>query len=242
MESYNKNILIINDKVEELKDKGFLSFLQPKGFKICWQPEPEVGLILASHKYSIIFIDFKFDNSVQYTGTSLCYAIREKCPLSTIILLTAYGKENIEKFSHAPWDGYIDKEQKGVKIRQLNSTIQNRITEAIEIRTNKISILSKIPNETKAIDDKKTILNKLEKLYNDKPESKNWDDTSVAHQLEYKSRAALSQKFTCRNKETKELKKEALIFRHVLMNNPDAWKLAKDHYGPLKNLVAFFSV
>lgn len=239
MESYNKNILIIDDKIQELEDE-VVQPLKRLGFFVERQSNPESGLILASHYYSIVFIDYKFDNSTKHTGTSLCYKIREACPLSTIILLTAYGKENIGNFAHADWDGYFEKGKKGVKARDLDTIIQDCLTMAIKVRENKYPILGKIPSETQAIIDKKAILDKLEELYRDKPFANLWEDKAVALNIGYNSREALSGKFTCQTKGTKSLIKEALIFRHLLMTNPDTWLLARKHYGPLRNLEIFF--
>jgi len=239
MESYNKNILIIDDKIQELEDE-VVQPLKRLGFFVEPQSNPESGLKLASHYYSIIFIDYQFDNSIKHTGTTLCFKIREDCPLSTIILLTAYGKENIGNFTHADWDGYFEKGKKGVKASDLDTIIQECLTKAIEVRENKYPILKKIPTETKAIRDKKAILDKLEELYEVKPIAKDWDHEAVALELGYNNRSALSQKFTTQSKETKALKKEALIFRHILMTNPSQWLLAREHYKPLSELESFF--
>lgn len=242
MESYNRNILIIDDKAHELnRDAAFQDLLERLGFTVEMQVTPESGLIVASHKYSVIFIDYQFGENAKHTGTSLCYAIRKKCPLSTIILLTAYGKENIGNFNHADWDGYFEKDFIGKKASELDDLMKNCLTKAITIRhTQKLPILNKIPHETKAINDKKNILDNLEQLYNNTPAAKMWDDTAVAKELGYNNRTALSLKFTCENEETNSLKKEALIFRHILLNNPTSWQQARKHYKPLKRLAEFF--
>lgn len=172
MESYNKKILIIADKMEEIYP--IQNILKLLGYLVEPQSNPESGLAIASHKYSIIFIDYQFDNSTKYTGTSLCCAIRKKCPLSTIILLTNYGKENIGNFVYADWDGYFDKESTGARARDLDDLMKDCVAKAITLQyTLKLPILNKISQETKAINDKRGILDKLEQLYNNNPDAKN---------------------------------------------------------------------
>lgn len=239
MSPYNKNILIIDDKVTEIEAEIIMP-LSRMSFIIEKQSNPESGLEVASHKYSVIFIDFKFDNSTKHNGTSLCYSIRKKCPLSTLILLTAFGKENIDQFTHAPWDGYFEKGKKGIRARELDSILENCLNEAVGRRYDKTPYLKNMPNEETKIKERIDILNKLQNLFVSNSAAKRWNDEAIAKQLGYNNRTALSQKFTTTNSETDELKKDALIFRHIIINKLTDCTLAKEHYAPLKNLVDFF--
>jgi len=241
MNPYNNNILIIDDKISELQAE-IIEPLERMNFYIEKQPNPESGLCLASHRFSVIFIDFQFDFFPNINGAILCEKIRKKCPLSTLILITGYNRGHFEQFSHAPWDGGFEKGKLGERPSQLDIQIKECLNKSIKSRYDKIPLLSIVPNEREMITEKIRILDKLQSLYEMNKNAKHYDDTAVATELGYKNRSALSQKFTPRNCDTGELKKEALIFRHIIMNEPSKWELAKKHYSPLSHLLEFFSI
>lgn len=242
MKPYNNNILVIDDKVEELTDE-IITPLKRMNFNVEKQSNPQSGLQIASHYYSVIFIDFQFDNSTELDGTKLCKKIRKRYPLSTLILLTAFGKENIQNFAHAPWDGYFEKDEPGTRPSELDIRLLERLNEAVKERFENVPFLKNIPNELAKINKATYILNKLQDLFNTKAEAKIWSDEAIATELEFNNRAALAQKFTQQNSETNEIKKDALIFRHIIMSNPPSeWNLAKEYYNPLKKLVDYFRI
>lgn len=243
MKPYNNNILVIDDKAEEIRVE-VIEPLQRMDFQVEVQANPESGRDIANHKYSVILIDFKFDLFPHITGSILCEAIRKKCPLSTIILITAYGKEHFEEFSSSSWDGCFEKGKLGVLASQLDERIKNRLDEAVRKRySQKLPhYFLTIPDESDLINKYSEILDKIEKLYTEKAIRRKYTVAEIATKIS-NTRSNLSQIFQIQE-DSGTLTKKGLIIRHILMNeeNIERWAKAKSEFEPLQKIIEFYRV
>lgn len=70
---------------------------------------PRTGIESMSHCFDIVFIDLKFDN-LDISGADIALELRNQYPISTFILCSAFAQENINKFIHAGFDTYFEKD------------------------------------------------------------------------------------------------------------------------------------
>jgi len=243
MKPYNNNILVIDDKAEEIKVE-VIEPLQRMSFQVEIQTNPESGRDIANHRYSVILIDFKFDLFPHITGSTLCEAIRKKCPLSTIILITAFGKEHFEQFTSYPWDGCFEKGKLGVLASQLDERIKNRLDEAVRKRyaTELPHYFLTIPDELDLINKYSEILDKIEKVYQEKTNKRKYTVTEMAKKIK-NTRSNLSQIFQIQE-DSGTLTKKGLVIRHILMNeeNLERWEKTKSEFEPLQKIIDFYRI
>ena len=107
-----KTLIIDDTKQHAYRVKKYLEeiFSYDEDDKPIIKTNPQNGIMEMNHSYDLVFVDFKFDNH-SLTGTDIGLEIRKKYPLATLILITAFGKENILKFIHVGFDAYLDKDE-----------------------------------------------------------------------------------------------------------------------------------
>ena len=119
-------ILLIDDRHKELYN-SVIRPLEALGHEVTPIAQPNDGLILSNPNFNIILVDYEFENSEKYTGTTLGLQIRKKCPFIPLILLTAYGKEKIRDFIYVGFDDYFDKNIEA----ESDYAVEERLTECI---------------------------------------------------------------------------------------------------------------
>ena len=89
----------------------------------------EEGIEEATFKYDVIFIDYKFsDDPNRKTGNQVALAIRKKNPISALILMTAYGSDNIRNFIYVGFDDYIAKDSRTLNQAEMfKDAVKNAI-------------------------------------------------------------------------------------------------------------------
>jgi hypothetical protein len=265
---YNNNVLVIDDDIESnsaLKDE-IVEPLKKMGFIVKTQTDPCDGRVLASHKYSVILIDYRFTryDESQINGNTLCRDIRKKCPLSTLILITAYGSSEFEKISHGlQSDGTFAKGKLGRLPSKLYDDLKSCLTRAVSNRDERLPYLKEIHHDN-SLNKFKYKLELLEEIFvkesnqqTPTPPPENWTVDVIAEEMDkmykkdeesqkdtkkYITRESLTQDFQLKNTKTGELMRPALIFRHLLIENPNAWKQSRNKFKKLKDLIEYFEI
>ncbi|MEM9679446.1 MAG: response regulator [Bacteroidota bacterium] len=243
---HNKNVLIIDDKIAELREE-ITDPLKEMGYNIVPIESPKSGIDSASHHYGIILIDYEFKEPDKYTGADLCKIIRKKCPLSVIILVTGTGKEYISNFISRDWDGYFEKAAGGRLPSKYDQYLSTCLDEAIRNRYDSVPYLKDIPND-KLLEKSVNLLDDLEAYFKSNSRTKTHTVDAVAKDLNLGTGNNLSQKFQIAPKDDNGepigsmLFKKGLVFRHLIINNPDKWNLSKKYVPNLKELVDYYRI
>ncbi|MEM6719193.1 MAG: response regulator [Bacteroidota bacterium] len=106
---------------------------------------PMNGIDAMNHTYDLVFIDFFFANKSNINGADVGLEIRKKYPLATLILVTAYGKENILKYIHVGFDAYLNKDDE-TKLFELTEEDLKKVIE-IGVSNSQKRIKSKFTTE-----------------------------------------------------------------------------------------------
>ncbi len=105
--------LIIDDDRDFID--GIMDRLEMRDHIFDFRYTPEGGVQMANEikNYDLIFIDFRFKSEPNYTGADVGLRIRRNNPLSTLILMTAWGKEEIKNYIFVGFDNYWSKYDEG---------------------------------------------------------------------------------------------------------------------------------
>jgi CheY-like chemotaxis protein len=76
---------------------------------------PDEGITFAekNKNFDVIFIDFRFANSKTQNGADVGLEIRKSLPLSALVLMTAWGHEEIENYIFVGFDNFYSKYDEG---------------------------------------------------------------------------------------------------------------------------------
>jgi len=156
---YNNRVLIIGENSNET-EKEIVNPLRNMGLMVDILSNPGSGLELASHKYSLIFIDFEFTKFPRISGLNLCEKINTMYPLSTLILLISH--QDI-CFVNGHWHGLFPKNTH--KASQLEEYINNIILlryerENVWKKIEEIDTNPKLSQFEQELDEIEEILNK----------------------------------------------------------------------------------
>jgi CheY-like chemotaxis protein len=230
--SEKQAFLIIDDTFREVDP--FIEILKNKGHNVDYREDPKIGIETANNQYSLIFIDLIFPYSDR-DGTDIGIAIRKKCPLIPLVLLTANGKENIRDFIWVGFDDYFDKHPEGEhpkdKISRFLSCIekakcnsQRRIKSTFS-QEELGNIKKRLDNIELAYSQSMARVKTIQRIAN---------AVSRIEGLQKLSSQALSGMF--QTMENGNLKIEALKARQLLIENPEKWKIIRNNFKPLKKL------
>jgi DNA-binding response OmpR family regulator len=89
-------MLVIDD--EDAIRFAAKEYFEAQGFEVdCAQELEEAEALLSNLKYAIVIADLRLTGIYGTEGLSLVGFVRERCPGTRIILLTAYGSPEIEQ-------------------------------------------------------------------------------------------------------------------------------------------------
>lgn len=89
-------MLVIDD--EDAIRFAAKEYFEAQGFQVdCAQELEEAEALLSNLKYAIVIADLRLTGIYGTEGLSLVGFVRERCPGTRIILLTAYGSPEIEQ-------------------------------------------------------------------------------------------------------------------------------------------------
>lgn len=125
--------LIIDD------DKKIVAYLKEKlellRYDVDTRYSPDGGYTAATvnKNYDLIFVDFRFENDKAQTGADVGLKIRKAQPLSTLVLMTAYGQQEIKNYIFVGFDNYWSKydEGNGADLARMNADFGDTLKVAL---------------------------------------------------------------------------------------------------------------
>ena len=241
-----QKILLIDDKLAELR-KQIIIPLEDLGYEVTICAQPKDGLTLACHAYHLVFVDFKFDNSLNFNGASLGMKIREKCPLLPMVLLTAHGDEQIREFIYVGFDDYLDKNIAGEDEADMMERLQFCIEKAQENAQKRIpkqftpKELERVKKRLDALENAYTILTKNR---SDKRIGEKVYEYEVDHGEIFKSKGVSSQAllgyFRLFNNGT--INSNALKAVQLLRDEAGRWEKTRKNFVPIGKLIKEFEL
>jgi CheY-like chemotaxis protein len=262
-------ILIIDDEGTAGYAGALQDFLKGERHKVQIAQDAEAGIKTMSNYYDMVFIDYHFNSDTEaLTGADVGLKIREKCPLAPLILMTAYGSENIRNFIYVGFDDYLPKKIEGEmgedrEVRKRDCIIkaqenaQKRIKSIfsddellnVKERLDRIEETIKFLQSIKKTVNGHTIAAGVALLDDDKKLENNIElfgkliYASSKKELIKKHQLitynALSEFFQIRNKDGKYLEK-ALKTRQLLKQNAEYWQNTKKYCSPVSSIVSEF--
>ncbi|MEW6735437.1 MAG: response regulator [Acidobacteriota bacterium] len=125
MESTNKrhSILVVDD--EETILFGMCDYFLAHGYQVdCARALVEAQTLLEQNTYSLVIADLRLTGSATTEGLELAEYIRVNAPHTRIILLTAYGNQEIEmKARRRGVDAFLNKPKPMAEMAQIVSLL-----------------------------------------------------------------------------------------------------------------------
>lgn len=89
-------ILVVDD--EEAICFAMSEYFQMQGYRVdCAQSLTEAETLLSKECYTVIIADLRLAGTYNLEGLEVVQTVKERCPQSRIIVLTAYGSADVEE-------------------------------------------------------------------------------------------------------------------------------------------------
>lgn len=241
-------ILLIDDKKSSVESvvSSLEEIYGEENVTTLYNKKPKINEILGllNNSFDVVFVDYEFskDKSV-ITGADLGLQIRMKYPLLAIILMTAYGEENIRNFIYVGFDDYYEKSRAGLAdekellkncIDNATSNKEKRIKTKFssdELQTCKV-ILDSAEEASQNLIGKVNICLKGAEIYaikqgKEKPISR----------VQFQSYFNLKKNGAWYN-----INPDALKTLQLLKENPNEWPKARQRFDYIKELLNNFGL